>query len=82
MGVRVLELAGARGAGSSPAVVDADGVYGRLLEALGADAVLIRPAFVLYGHADRSGIAALVEGLLRQLHSTAAVTPAERLAAA
>lgn len=47
--------------------VDVDGVYGRLLDGLGADLALLRPDFVLYGHAPAAQGASLVEGLQRHL---------------
>ena len=64
VGVCFLEL------GVDQGVVDADGVYAHLLESLGADAALIRPDFVLYGHASRAGLPALAEGLLQRLRGT------------
>lgn len=64
VGVRFVALDG----NGTSGVVDEDGVYGRLLGALAADAALIRPDFVLYGHARAEGLADLVKGLLAQLH--------------
>lgn len=54
--------------GSQPSQVqDVDGVYGQALDELGADVMLIRPDFVLYGHARRAGVADLLQGFVRQL---------------
>ncbi len=67
MGVRFVELALTATGGEESQVIDADGVYERALLALGADAMLIRPDFVLYGHAVRADLARLVEDFTRGL---------------
>lgn len=59
MGARVVELA---------AGVDVDGVYTGLLASLGADLVLIRPDFVLYGHSSKLDATGLVEKLFADLN--------------
>jgi 3-(3-hydroxy-phenyl)propionate hydroxylase len=68
VGVRFVELAEASGPGSEERVIDTDGVYSRTLQALDAQALLIRPDFVLFGHADRAGLPQLAESLLLCLH--------------
>ena len=66
VGVHIVEL-GDRSNGQR--VIDVDGVYGRFLDSLGADAVLTRPDFVVYGHATRSALEQFIERFLEQLHS-------------
>jgi hypothetical protein len=70
IGVRCLELAGD---GSTPgnAAVDTDGVYTQYLNSLAADAVIIRPDFVLFGSTHAEGMAALAQSLLDRLNATA-----------
>lgn len=63
----VLLRAGVREVVLGAQVQDVDGVYGRSLDALGADAMLIRPDFVLYGHAARDGVRSLLQGFLKNL---------------
>lgn len=76
--VFVLE-ATASGAGFQQ-VFDADGVYRKLLDELGADAVLLRPDFVLYGHASMAAVDDLLQGLTQQLQCTSASAPAPQAA--
>jgi 3-(3-hydroxy-phenyl)propionate hydroxylase len=78
LGVRMLELAGTGEAG----VTDVDGVYTRLLETLGAEAALIRPDFVLYGHAPASALAALLHGFVHQVCGKMAPAGSRQLAPA
>jgi len=66
-GVQVVELAATS---EGERVIDADGVYGRFLDSLRADAVLTRPDFVVYGHADSSNLEQHLERFLQQLHFT------------
>jgi 3-(3-hydroxy-phenyl)propionate hydroxylase len=73
IGVRVVEL---RAASDRQGVIDADGVYGRFLDTLKADAVLTRPDFVVYGHAVRSDLEQLLERFLEQLRFTGRGMPA------
>lgn len=47
--------------------MDPDGVYGPLLDSLAADAAVLRPDFVLYGHARADQITALVDRLLGRM---------------
>lgn len=65
MEVQIVELASGQSAQTGQAV-DVDGVYHRLLDVLGADAMLIRPDFVLFGCAKTTELPALVEALLKQ----------------
>ena len=81
VGVRLVELAGP-GATSDNRVVDTDGIYGRLLDSLNADAALIRPDFVLFGCAARANVADLANELLERLHSTATSRNTHQMAAA
>lgn len=69
VGVRFVVLAATSGA-SQDGVIDADGVYASFLESLGADVVLTRPDFVVYGHAGRAGLVHLAESFLQQLLHT------------
>lgn len=64
------------------AVIDTDGVYGRLLDQLDADAAIIRPDFVLYGYAARDHIVSMVEEFLSQLHFASGVALTPQLQAA
>jgi hypothetical protein len=48
-------------------VQDVDGVYGRMFDDMDADAILIRPDLVLYGHTRAAGASDLLEGLGRDL---------------
>jgi len=64
VGVHIVEW-GERSDGQR--VIDADGVYGRFLDSVGADAVLTRPDFVVYGHATRSTLDKFIEHFLEQL---------------
>jgi 3-(3-hydroxy-phenyl)propionate hydroxylase len=74
VGVRAFAI---DGPATDPAHVgDADGTYRALMDGLGADAVLLRPDFVLYGHARFDGWAALLEGLLAQLRCMPVAEPA------
>jgi len=70
VGVRFVELAPASGLCQGDRVIDADGVYAPFLESLDAEAVLTRPDFVVYGHADRAGLVHLAESFLLQLQHT------------
>ena len=66
-GVKLLEMETATPAALFTQVLDVDGVYRRLLDGLGADAVLLRPDFVLFGHSPAARVQALVEGFLTHL---------------
>lgn len=79
--IEPLGSAAAAGSVSGRAVVDCDGVYAHLLDELDADAALIRPDFVLYGHARADRLEPLLRGLLRDLHVRTAVRRAEPVAA-
>lgn len=57
-------------------VGDADGSYRALMDELDADAVLLRPDFVLYGHARFDGLSELLRGLLSQLRCLSMPAPA------
>lgn len=46
---------------------DVDGVYARIFVDMGADALLVRPDLVLYGHAQAQELSGLLEGLGRDL---------------
>lgn len=81
IGVRLVELAPTGGGGQAKQVIDGDGVYGRALQALGADAMLIRPDFVLYGHAARADLARLVGDFLRGLQHRRSRAGAAQLSA-
>jgi hypothetical protein len=77
-----LQAAGVRslaidGPATGPACVgDADGRYRALMDELAADAVLLRPDFVLYGHARFDALTALLEGYLAQLRCLSVPEPA------
>jgi hypothetical protein len=70
VGIRLIELAGPDMTWDNR-VVDTDGIYGRLLDSLNADAALIRLDFVLFGCAPRANVVDLANELLERLHSTA-----------
>lgn len=70
VGVRFVELAPPSGVSQGDHVLDVDGVYAPFLKSLDADVVLMRPDFVVYGHADRAGLSHLAESLLQQLQYT------------
>jgi 3-(3-hydroxy-phenyl)propionate hydroxylase len=57
------------------AIGDTDSVYGQTLSALQADVMIIRPDFVLYGHATRADVNRLLHGLLRELYGAARTPP-------
>lgn len=59
-------------------VQDIDGVYGRALEELGADAMLIRPDFVLYGHAAKANMHSLLHNFVHDLHDRRDMTAKHR----
>lgn len=86
IGVRLIELAPDSGPGvpmeGVARMTDLDGVYGRLLDPLHADVVIIRPDFVLFGHAAKADAAALVEQLLQRLHHAPSRLPGRQMAAA
>jgi 3-(3-hydroxy-phenyl)propionate hydroxylase len=64
--VRVIELAdGAQSGGQR--ILDVDGIYQRCLDDLGADLILIRPDFVLFGSAMATEVDDLVGALQEQL---------------
>lgn len=52
---------------SDTTAVDATGAYGQWFDALGADAVLVRPDFYIYGVARTQGLPALVRDFLSDL---------------
>jgi 3-(3-hydroxy-phenyl)propionate hydroxylase len=81
VGVHFVELAPSSGSGQGRCVFDVDGVYATFLKSLDADVVLTRPDFVVYGHADRTGLAQLAEGFLRQLQYTSAKADRSSIAA-
>jgi hypothetical protein len=56
-------------------VGDADGRYRALMDELDADAVLLRPDFVLFGHARIDGLSELLRSLLSQLRCLSMPTP-------
>ena len=70
VGVRLVELAPPSGASQGNHVLDVDGVYAPFLKSLDADVVLMRPDFVVYGHADRAGLSHLTDSLLQLLQYT------------
>lgn len=51
----------------SQSIRDVDGVYGRLLDTLQADGVLLRPDFVLYGYAPKAGAGAFLQEFATQV---------------
>jgi 3-(3-hydroxy-phenyl)propionate hydroxylase len=61
---------GAEQPGGDTAVYgDIDGVYGRMLDDLDADLLVVRPDLVLYGHARADHAEALLHGLVRRLRT-------------
>lgn len=81
LGVQRLVLEGEPAAGEER-VSDVDGVYLGLLDAHGADAVLPRPDFVLYGHAASGQVQDVLRGFVEQVRSGRAIAqPAAALAA-
>lgn len=70
VGVRFVELAPPSDGSQRDQVLDVEGVYAAFLKSLDADVVLTRPDFVVYGHADRAGLAHLAESFLQQLQYT------------
>lgn len=73
-GVRLLAI---DGPATDPARVgDADGTYRALMDELNADALLLRPDFVLYGHARFDALTALLDGFLAQLRCMSVPEPA------
>lgn len=64
------------GPATDPArVEDADGTYRALMDELAADAVLLRPDFVLYGHARLDALPALLDGFFVQLRCLSVLEP-------
>ncbi|WP_448628785.1 bifunctional 3-(3-hydroxy-phenyl)propionate/3-hydroxycinnamic acid hydroxylase [Geodermatophilus sp. URMC 64] len=55
------------GADGADGVEDVDGVYGRMFDDMQADAILVRPDLVLYGHSRADAVSDLLEGLGRDL---------------
>jgi 3-(3-hydroxy-phenyl)propionate hydroxylase len=73
LGIDLVALSGPGTAGVT-VVEDLDGVYATWLDALAADAVLVRPDFHLYGAGNEA--AALAAGLLNSLVAAAPVATA------
>ncbi len=82
IGLRVLELANGSTTAGPGQVVDAEGVYTRYLDTLQADAVLIRPDFVLFGSTRAAGITDLAQALFAQLQGSGQTTMAAQPVAA
>ncbi len=70
--VKLLCLSAAVPGSQSQAIGDVDGVYGRLLDSLQADGVLLRPDFVLYGHAKQEGAEAMLRDFVQQVTASIA----------
>lgn len=66
IGLKMVEIVG-DASQQREAVVDTDGVYSRYLTSIGADAILIRPDFVLFGYTKTDGIGELAKALLDSL---------------
>ena len=65
-GISFVELADG-GASQPGQVMDTDGIYTRYLTSIKADAMLVRPDFVLFGAANEAGVVGLANDLLAQL---------------
>ncbi|MBF6193642.1 bifunctional 3-(3-hydroxy-phenyl)propionate/3-hydroxycinnamic acid hydroxylase [Nocardia sp. CDC186] len=65
LGVNLVALSGP--AGACAVVDDVDGTYRAWFDELGADTVLIRPDFHLYGSSSAAGTADLVDGFLSRI---------------
>lgn len=72
VGIALVALSGASDVGT--VVEDVDGTYDRWLREMGAETVLVRPDFHVYGSATAAGTAELVEGFLERLGRTVAVS--------
>ncbi|WP_246284636.1 bifunctional 3-(3-hydroxy-phenyl)propionate/3-hydroxycinnamic acid hydroxylase MhpA [Gordonia asplenii] len=70
LGITLVALSGPSGVDSI--VDDVDGTYHRWLDELGADTIVIRPDFHLYGSSAAAGTADLIDGFLSRVGSRSA----------
>ena len=64
LGISLVALSGAAGAGADAIIEDIDGTYCQWLNDLGVDTIVVRPDFHLYGSGAAECTAELVHGLL------------------